>query len=73
MGAGLPPSDVTVPWSDEGDRDTDRRGEAAAADQGKAGRRPPLPKGAEDPVHASGCGVGRETLAPRALSRSPTC
>ena len=35
MGAGRPPSDVTVPWSDEGDRDTDRRGEAAAADQGR--------------------------------------
>ena len=70
---GRPPPDVTVPRADEGNRDTNRHGEAASADQGKAGRGPPLPKGAEDPVHASGSGVGRETLSPGALRRSPTC
>lgn len=59
---GRPPPDVTVPRADEGNRGQTGT-EAAAADQGKAGRGPPLPEGAEV-LSTPAAGVGRETLSP---------
>ena len=69
---GRPRPGVTPPRSDEGYRDRQAQG-GGRCRPGEGRKEASHPKGAEDPVDASGWGVGRETLSPGALSRSPTC